>query len=328
MKKTFFLSLCLWACTPLPREAINLTTSLNSNANRPLPVQASASAKPSPQPTPVPSGTHWPANWQPVIVAPTPTPHREFFPTPPPSPTPTPIPASPQPERPANLAQGLVAHYPFEESLESINNPLYNDERNTTVIQITGIRFAEGIRGKSAHFRPVTDIPSQVLPKGMIGAELTKGFSFSVWVKMSGIDYSKFILGGAKLPVPYALFWTPGGAELVLNFNTPEELFVNRAKNPRPEVQKEEWQHWVVTHDLKTVKTYFNGQLDLEQQYSQPIAKLAEVKTRIGFLSELLFEKKSFSNGYHYRFGSYMDELRIYNRALGPEEVKQLYEYK
>jgi len=126
--------LCLWACTPLPPEALNRTNANNSNSTHPLQVQASASAsasaRPSPRPTPIPSGTPWPANWLPVIVAPTPTPHREFFPTPTPSPTPTPIPASPQPERPPNLAQGLVAHYPFEESLESINNPLYNDERN------------------------------------------------------------------------------------------------------------------------------------------------------------------------------------------------------
>lgn len=343
MKKIFFLSLCLWACTPLPPEALNRTSANNSNGTRPLQVQASASALPSPRPTPVPSGTNWPANWQPVVVAPTPTPHREFFPTSAPTPTPTPIPASPQPERPPNLAQGLVAHFPFENTLESINNPVYSDTRPLDKLRST-ISFDEGIRGQAVGLGAASGELPRIIPNGNLGEVLTQGFSFSVWCKMGldntdpnnpkYTDLSHLLIGGTAgelvAEMPFAFYWTPGGAELILNYTEapPVRLFLNRRKNPRPEVQNDQWQHWAVSYDLKTINIYFNGKLDLTQAYTHPIKNMHSSKVMFVYsIGSLLSNIAQY--GYSFGFsGGDMDELRIYNRALNPEEVQQLYEYK
>lgn len=325
MKRQIFLALWLGACSALPPEEVNLAPL--SSPSSPLLVQASSSA----QPTPRPSGRATPIPL--VIVAPTPTPHRELFPVSSPSTTPLPTPTAPPPERPANLAMGLLAYYPFENTLESVNNHSYDDERNTTKPSQTGIYFFKGIQGKAAAFDPdLTETTSTMYPKGDLPKELSKGFSFSVWTRINihHQEQGTLILCACHSPMPFVFFWTPGGAELALNFPASYQFFLNRKKNPRPEIQNDEWQHWVASYDLKTVKIYFNGKLDHEQDYQVQLESLFNTYFSIGYTAE--FGRDMYMDvidkGYMRSFAGLLDELRIYNRVLSSEEVQQLYKYK
>jgi hypothetical protein len=74
------------------------------------------------------------------------------------------------------------------------------------------------------------------------------------------------------------------------------------------------WYHVVGTFDGSTIKIFFNGQLNNTLSYSGAIGNST---------ANLIFSENF--NGY--RFDGKLDEVRIYNRALSPAEVSQLYNF-
>jgi len=73
------------------------------------------------------------------------------------------------------------------------------------------------------------------------------------------------------------------------------------------------WYHVVVMNDGSTSKIYINGELD------------AQAADTIGNHSEVYIGRNG-SSGNSYFYGK-LDEIRVYNRALSPREVKKLYEW-
>jgi hypothetical protein len=248
-------------------------------------------------------------------------------PPPRPSPTPTPTPES-TPLRPANLAQGLLAHYAFENNLHS------HDGRFNGSLDGFGDLFfvKEGSRvtGYFADFGIGRESPPSVYINNQPSLELTQGLTFSAWHLLyteQSKDAARPLLASQGLDtMPFAFYWTPGGAELILNKGTPDELWVNRLKEPKLNlIQSGVWQHWVATYDGNKVKVYLNGKPDFETNYNKPLLKTPYNNMWIGRCDGFDKEKNS---SYMGTTQGYMDEVRIYNRALSPEEVKQLYEYK
>ena len=173
-----------------------------------------------------------------------------------------------------------------------------------------------------------------VHPDKKIGLNFQKAFTFSTWVQInsrSNIEDAAWPLvqGDSVDHFQFAFYWTPGGADLILNKDSENEFWPKRSLKPRVEVQNHDWQHWVVTYDYKKVKIYFNGQLDFQADYEQALPDLDKVDLSIGAASNYFISNEEFKSfRYVDRMRGMMDEVRIYDRALAPEEVTQLYEYK
>ncbi|MCB0659123.1 MAG: gliding motility-associated C-terminal domain-containing protein [Saprospiraceae bacterium] len=77
------------------------------------------------------------------------------------------------------------------------------------------------------------------------------------------------------------------------------------------------WQHMVFVKEDKIVRLYINGELAFEQRNSQPIL----------IVNDGLFDiaNSPCLGGNLQRFHGYLDELRLYNRALPLREVLELY---
>jgi len=73
------------------------------------------------------------------------------------------------------------------------------------------------------------------------------------------------------------------------------------------------WHHIFSTYDGTNIRIYINGQLDKTQPYSNPLVNT----------TSLLY----FGSTEYPPIDGYVDEVRIYNRALSPTEVKQLFEF-
>jgi len=79
-----------------------------------------------------------------------------------------------------------------------------------------------------------------------------------------------------------------------------------------------EWHHVAVTRDAETVKVYVDGSLKATDTSQPSPGSTAHGKFLVG-------AAWSFSNGTYNYFHGLIDEVRIYNRALYPEEVEDHY---
>ena len=75
-------------------------------------------------------------------------------------------------------------------------------------------------------------------------------------------------------------------------------------------VNYEEWTHFVGTYDGNTIRAYINGSLVDEKSWSGNISDPDRVLT-FGYFGEF--------------WRGYLDDVRIYNRALTEAEIEQLY---
>lgn len=290
---------------------------------------------------------------EPSVLVPKPTPTPTVTPIPVPcclasqSPTPIPTPTSssrpePQPSRPANLAEGLVAHYAFENNLNS-HDGLRNgvDPPEVPDIELDPADYPPGYFPGSWKYSNTPPIitgyysggPTQAVVDDPSILNIKQDLTFSFWYRLNPIqsnDIAWPILSGFEIDSsPFALFWTPGGAELILNKGTSDEFWVNRLKEPNFNLmQRGVWQHWVATYDSSKVKIYLNGKLNFEATYNKPLIPSSKEFPGyyIGRSNLKMYEETGAL--YMDTIQGNLDELRIYNRALKPEEVEQLYQFK
>jgi len=98
---------------------------------------------------------------------------------------------------------------------------------------------------------------------------------------------------------------------------TPSSCWSNRtttSSNPRGRSGRlGEWYHFAGTFDGKTLRVYINGELEGEKEIGQPIAP-SDLELWIG--ADDYGRPTDF-------FPGVIDEVRIYNRALSADEIKE-----
>jgi hypothetical protein len=209
----------------------------------------------------------------------------------------------------AGINDGLVAYYPF--------NGNANDESghgNNGTITPSDVTFVnDGKIGKCAKFIEgehnkaieIQDSPS---------LNITHAITMAAWVKLDGVgtDADAIICRGNSYSEPYSFFAVHGsyGNNMVAYI---EEVSVF---NSGYKVPLNMWKHVTVTYDQNNCIFYVDG------------VKIATIKT-----SNRLIKDSSGMNLYigasppggSEDFSGFMDEVRIYNRALSDSEVQQLY---
>jgi len=188
---------------------------------------------------------------------------------------------------------GLISYFNFDDNLK--------DQKGYTSdgVKTGAPTYLTGVIGKAIHFN---GIDQKIVFSTKMNKASTK-ISLSVWVKADVGNISSIFLnvGGAN-------FSSTG--QNTLYFQTVAGNGVATGGL----IQTSEWTHVVGTHDGNTAKLYINGVLN-------------ESKLQNGDLNAFGTNLTLGNNNQDFWAGS-IDELYIYNRALSPAEVTQLYNLK
>lgn len=205
----------------------------------------------------------------------------------------------------------LVAYYRFEDN----GNDSSIMKNNATPINANGgIKYIDGIAGKAAKFNGA----SYFEVKDSDSLDLDN-FTISLWVNEDKTEernplVTKYGDSNNRKDPSYSLFdnYTQSGTTMYLGLFDEDDTYDEFSIEKPITIGK--WYHYTATYDGKTVKIYINGTLVKTIQFDETMSHSS------GPLWLGAFTDGSFFKGV-------MDELRIYNYALTPAEVKKLYSY-
>jgi hypothetical protein len=219
---------------------------------------------------------------------------------------------------PSNLQNGLVGYWPFcgnanDESSNS-NNGVINGA-TLTQDRFGNFNSAYDFNGLN-QFIEVTNSPE---------LQFTNTFSISCWCKI--VDYSQNEnLSWKRRTMVSKPRAQSGPGYFIYALNNASINYGGGLQNSYPDgyevmasdsLELNEWTHLTISYDGLELLLYKNGVL-IDQQVSY--LYLDQANTPLFFGKELFFEPES--SGW---FKGSLDDIALYNRALTPDEVQQLY---
>lgn len=226
---------------------------------------------------------------------------------------------------PNNL--GLVAYWSFNEATSTVATDFSGNGNHGTLENFdvpfsatsgwvngkraSGLSFAGGTSNDSVNVGSLSAL------NGATRATI------SVWVYDRSGAASKSIISRFNGGSPSFILYTSdagngGGSSISFSPDGSENVFTTGSVH-----QTNRWEHWVAVFDgtqgadLDKVTLYLNGVVQAEDITSTPLASAIDTSSdtvRIGADSDLCCE-----------FNGVLDEVRVYNRALGPTEVVSLF---
>lgn len=206
-----------------------------------------------------------------------------------------------------NITDGLVAHFCFDGNLND-SSPSAN-----TGVQVGNISYVNGVSDKAALF----DGKSYIEVNSSSSLNLADNFSISVWL------YKNYDHNTGLVPIVQKLRSESSANQEPYTLSDyqmfPRFVFATQLGYDRQEctsyVDIHKWELVTVTFEGSEMRFYVNGEMKDAIQYSGTLLT-SEGKLTIGKMidaDETLFYK------------GYMDDLRIYNRKLEPNDVETLY---
>lgn len=210
---------------------------------------------------------------------------------------------------PDSLNNGLVLYLPFEGNA----NDLSTNKNNGTV---TGnVTFVNGKIGKAASFNGTTDGETSILVKNSDKLSLKKTFSISAWANSNELTAGAYypVVTKGKEKEDYTMWFTQGGPDILLNWQTDNELWPHLENETNDKIVTNKWFHLVVTYDGSKVKSYTDGAL----------TKSSDFNKNLDNSNEDLYVGISYPGSIEV-FKGLLDEVRIYDRALTDSEISAL----
>lgn len=239
-----------------------------------------------------------------------------------------------------NSQNNLVTHWSFD----SVSDSTFNDETgNTTYGTFYGAKLIQGIKGQALSFDGKNDyarIPQDGKKPPVILSNLGKG-SISVWFKVENIptDYGIapiFYYGTEKK----CDFFDAANKGLIIElghspvYQGSQSIFFTIWKNgctypsfcfdSNKPIPENEWHHFVavVGEDYNT--GYLNGEEMTNRRYNFGNESYSQFFEDAVAHEKLLIGKGHWDRTTQY-FDGAIDEIKIYNKPLSAEEVKNLY---
>jgi hypothetical protein len=217
----------------------------------------------------------------------------------------------------------LVAYYKFEDNLKDLS--LFKNDG--AAIKANNFKYIDGMAGKAIKFNGA----SYIEVKDSDSLDLDQGFTFGMWIykeksKNNQPIFSKYGESHNKKEASYSLlYWNESfDSDLTLSdFEEGGDSFQDRMDGGSA-ASDGRWFYYTATYqgsddneeasakDTGTLKQYINGKLVKSQEFDSSIAHS----------SGPLWIGGSTNGAY---FKGRMDEFRIYNYALTPTQVKELY---
>ena len=207
-----------------------------------------------------------------------------------------------------SMASSLVGYWKFNEGEGTIAYDASGNGNDGTLLN--GVTWVDGIEGKAVSFDGIDDyiyIPDAP-SLNVSGEELT----FAAWIYSPGFQNYGYIIGKAQIGGPWSdmAWWllpkTDGAIRYAINsggstverWDIPVGLTIN------------EWQHVAVVYDGSYMRFYHNGIVD------DSFPKTGNLHVNNG---PIVIGLDAWNINNHYR--GYIDEVRIYDRALTAEEI-------
>ncbi len=222
-----------------------------------------------------------------------------------------------------NRPNKLVAYYKFENNLKDLSG-FQNDG---VAVKANNFKYIDGIAGKAVKFSG----SSYIEVKDSDSLDLDRGFTFGTWVYREKNDknqpiFSKYGQSNAKKDISYSLIDWNNGQRLSLSKFEDEGNIFDFDTELTADTADGRWFYYTATYngngddainsnDANTVKIYINGKLVSTREFEGDISN-ASGPLWIGGTTESIFFKGA------------MDEFRIYNYALTPTEVSNLYKMR
>jgi len=217
------------------------------------------------------------------------------------------------------LNSGLVGYWSFD-GKDMAGVTAYDRSGNANNGTLTnGPVRAIGKIGQGLSFDGVNDVidaGTNITPK-------VNGISGSAWVNMLGVAD---IANDDRVVMALWTAGSTGNFNFVVGNYTPANddhlLFVANLDDTWPAVQStgtinlNGWQHIAFTYDGANVRFYFNGTLDSSPAFSTSLLTTAGQRFVLGNVNLTSTDDN---------FQGYLDDVRIYNRALTPAEILRLY---
>ena len=217
------------------------------------------------------------------------------------------------------LNSGLVGYWSFD-GKDMAGVTAYDRSGNANNGTLTnGPVRAIGKIGQGLSFDGVNDVidaGTNITPK-------VNGISGSAWVNMLGVAD---IANDDRVVMALWTAGFTGNFNFVVGNYTPANddhlLFVANLDDTWPAVQStgtinlNGWQHIAFTYDGANVRFYFNGTLDSSPAFSTSLLTTAGQRFVLGNVNLTSTDNN---------FQGYLDDVRIYNRALSGDEIKRLY---
>ncbi|HJH28398.1 MAG TPA: LamG domain-containing protein, partial [Methanosarcinaceae archaeon] len=200
---------------------------------------------------------------------------------------------------------GLVAEWHFD---EGEGNVLKDSSGNGNDGTIYGATWVDGKYGKALSFDGVDDYVE--VPDSM-SLDLIQETSVEMWIKSSNVNkrYPNIFNKGTPHDLSYTLRLYDVYAEPCFQINTSNGYIHARSSET---LMNNKWYHLVGTYDGSSIKLFVDGKLKVEDSCSGNIVKNNHA---------LVMGTASAEKGYEYP--GLIDEVRIYNRALTAEEIKE-----
>jgi hypothetical protein len=206
-----------------------------------------------------------------------------------------------------NPVNELMAYYSFEGNLNDTSR------FNNTGVAIGNISFANGIVGKGAKF----DGNSYIEVVDSDSLDLTRGYTLSLWMYKEDIGEDReepiLLKQGNSVDIEQAAYILSDNDSIpYVQVYTADENYDGMYADKV--FEKQIWTMLTVSYDGKNIKYYKNGTLIGNKACAGSIPA-SSGKLLIGFNQ---YDGSSFFKGV-------MDELKIYNYVLTPEQIKGIY---
>lgn len=203
----------------------------------------------------------------------------------------------------------MTAYYKFDGDAKD-SSPFKNDAKLVT----GSVKYVDGLNGKAAQFTKAAYFEAM----DSASLDFDEGFSATAWVKVAKeeTEMALFYKTGVSTSdesndMAYSFYvyhnyfnlhYAPFGLQLSNSYN--EYSFEDSQKN--------KWVHYAVTFNTKEIRWYINGKMTHKEEIAEVNGN--EISHSTGGLM-IGSDGEEFFNGA-------VDELKLYNYALTPEEVK------
>lgn len=210
-----------------------------------------------------------------------------------------------------HLAKGLVGFWAFQEGGGDLANDLSGNANHGTLNNMafppTAVSgWNAGRKGVGLKF----DGSDDYVDCGNDASLSSSSFTYSAWINITGAGSGNYngIFG----------YINCGASSSRILLNSTDFFVIQDAgvgKIHGPNINRNQWYHMVLTFDGTTPLLYIDGKLE----------RTGDSATFASDTNNIIIGNGAWLATYY--FNGQIDEVRIYNRALSAEEIKQLYLY-
>jgi len=212
---------------------------------------------------------------------------------------------------PHTWTNGLVGYWSFDGQYTTSTDGTKDVSNNGNYGQFfSGVKPTAGISGQALSFDGVDDYVNVPYNSTLDSPSVTNEFTIEAWIYPNVVASNKAILERSD--------------ELRIYTQSANRFYImtrfvgdagGSAVNSITTYQANNWYHIVGIYDGAVLKIYINGVLDNSVVYNKTINSDTSTALRLG--KSGIAERE---------FNGFIDEVRIYNRALSADEVKQHYD--